>query len=481
VTITLAVSVISGFLFLIVAVLNSVFVVLFCLQKLSFYLATHLISTSALVWKATIWFTVAGAITYVAQAFLFLREFWPHIEFPGAHRTQTTTSFVPPPINFMRIGLYDEYETLGNNCIRILELLPSDDSQPVSCRLHRASLKNLPRYEALSYTWGTEKPDCVISIDGKRFMIPRNLYNALRVFQPSLATESRWIWIDALCINQEDSSERVEQVLKMSLIYSGSWRLLIWLGVEADDSAWAVAAITEFGKSACEGEAATRIWEEVFMSGQTSLRTQSAVASLLNRSWFRRSWFRRSWIVQEYVLSYDKTRIFYCGDGRFEPADFNNRSATGSLLLKIDRQLDFDSKNVVALRERQPPQLLQDLSILLPSGLEDIGNNILRSYQASRLLSINEQTTDTLSLGFMQLSKVFLLSQSYEDEAQKREVSAYKPSCNPHSCETMTTRRNTPASLQHTLLSQLTLLRGMEATDPRDKIYSLLGLFQNPN
>ena len=55
-------------------------------------------------------------------------------------------------------------------------------------------------------------------------------------------------------------------VLKMCFIYSKSWRLLIWLGSKADDSAWAVAAIIEFLKYICEGEAGTRVWEEVFMS-----------------------------------------------------------------------------------------------------------------------------------------------------------------------------------------------------------------------
>jgi hypothetical protein len=52
----------------------------------------------------------------------------------------------------------------------------------------------------------------------------------------------------------------------MCFIYSKSWRLSIWLGSEADDSAWVVAAIIEFLKYMCEGEAATRVWEEVFKS-----------------------------------------------------------------------------------------------------------------------------------------------------------------------------------------------------------------------
>jgi hypothetical protein len=200
------------------------------------------------------------------------------------------------------------------------------------------------------------------------------------------------------------------------------------------------------------------------------------VAALVNRSWFR-----RSWIVQEYVLSYDRARIFYCGNKQFEPANIHIESETGNLFSKINRQLDFDAKTVVALRERQAPQLLQDLSVLLPSGLEDVSNQVLRSHQASRLLTIGEEVRNTLYFGFTQFFKVFALCQGYENEARKCEDSANEPSCNSHFCETITTRINPPPFLEHTLLSQLTLLRSMEATNPRDKNYSLLGPFQNPN
>jgi hypothetical protein len=126
------------------------------------------------------------------------------------------------------------------------------------------------------------------------------------------------------------------------------------------------------------------------------------VAALVNRSWFR-----RSWIVQEYVLSYDRARIFYCGNKQFEPANIHIESETRNLFSKINGQLDFDAKTVVALRERQAPQLLQDLSVLLPSGLEDVSNQVLRSHQASRLLAIGKEVSNTVYFGFTQLFKAF--------------------------------------------------------------------------
>jgi Heterokaryon incompatibility protein (HET) len=170
------------------------------LQKLALY-PTHLTSTSELVLKAAITWTVVAAIIYAAHFFLFFLQSRPHMIFSGPPRTHPTP-FVPPLINFEGTDPSYTYEKLDTDFIRILEFLPSDDSQPISCYLHQVNLMRLPKYEALSYTWGTDKSDCAISIDGKRFMIRPNIYYALRVFRPPPMAESRWLWIDALCINQ---------------------------------------------------------------------------------------------------------------------------------------------------------------------------------------------------------------------------------------------------------------------------------------
>lgn len=98
----------------------------------------------------------------------------------------------------------------------------------------------------------SEEPDCVILTDGRKFTVQLNLDYVLHVFRPSPTTGSRWLWIDALCINHENFDERQEQVLRMGHIYSSSQNLLIWLGVEADDSPWAIGAITELAEGVGE-------------------------------------------------------------------------------------------------------------------------------------------------------------------------------------------------------------------------------------
>ena len=44
------------------------------------------------------------------------------------------------------------------------------------------------------------------------------------------------IWVDALCINQQDIVERGQEVRRMGLIYRQARNVVIWLGNEARES-----------------------------------------------------------------------------------------------------------------------------------------------------------------------------------------------------------------------------------------------------
>jgi len=71
------------------------------------------------------------------------------------------------------------YAPLGYREIRLITLLPSKDSEKVSCTLHHASLDALPHYETLSYVWGTDDMYGSILVNGKSFGVRRNLWLAL--------------------------------------------------------------------------------------------------------------------------------------------------------------------------------------------------------------------------------------------------------------------------------------------------------------
>jgi hypothetical protein len=134
--------------------------------------------------------------------------------------------------------------------IRLLKLDMSGPVNDIHCELQVASLDEQPEYEALSYTWGgfaLEKLE--ISISNRSFLVTRNLFYALRnLKQPFTAvpTLTRWaleinserylvLWIDAICINQEDVLERNSQVQLMWSIYENASKVRVWLGEESDD------------------------------------------------------------------------------------------------------------------------------------------------------------------------------------------------------------------------------------------------------
>ncbi|KAF8859326.1 heterokaryon incompatibility, partial [Acephala macrosclerotiorum] len=83
-------------------------------------------------------------------------------------------------------------------------------------------------YEALSYVWGESDPPCWILCNGQRKSVTPNLGAALR----RLRYKEKWrlVWIDAICVNQEDLDERSQQVMLMRNIYSPARRVIVWLG-----------------------------------------------------------------------------------------------------------------------------------------------------------------------------------------------------------------------------------------------------------
>jgi len=108
------------------------------------------------------------------------------------------------------------YSHLSENDIRFVVLQAGEPTDPIECTLTVSHLEALPKYEALSYVWGSQANPKAIRLNGEAFYVTKNLHQALIRFQKP--AESRLIWIDALAINQCDNLERNAQVRKMSAI-----------------------------------------------------------------------------------------------------------------------------------------------------------------------------------------------------------------------------------------------------------------------
>ncbi|TKA61266.1 hypothetical protein B0A55_10991 [Friedmanniomyces simplex] len=108
------------------------------------------------------------------------------------------------------------------------------------------------------------------------------------IFVPRPPTQ--WLWIDAICINQQDMAERAEQVSRMADIYRRSECLEVWLGEFSSDRA----------EEALELELVEALRTGTCLPGR-EMDLGWAVGQFLLRPWFR-----RRWVVQEYRLSHNR-------------------------------------------------------------------------------------------------------------------------------------------------------------------------------
>ncbi|RYP14370.1 hypothetical protein DL765_006415 [Monosporascus sp. GIB2] len=211
--------------------------------------------------------------------------------------------------------------------IRLLSLQPGEFSDPIRITLRhtvipagtrrsrRIPLANdseaksqkypaYPSYETLSYAWGsTDNPKPIIvdgaANDANTIFVTQNLDVALRHLR--LTGESRTLWIDAICIDQNNVAERGHQVSKMTNIYARASQVLIWLGPEEDDSDHAMRLLDYLGRRFVLDVAEPKLRPSNVGRSELELadlgaplryseRDIRAIGLLFSRPWFKRLW-----------------------------------------------------------------------------------------------------------------------------------------------------------------------------------------------
>jgi hypothetical protein len=179
------------------------------------------------------------------------------------------------------VSLYGDCPlTQKDHNIRVLRLRPSAvESAQLECEIFGSYLGSDRKphpYEALSYVWGSPADTVSLRLNGHRFEVTANLHAALLHLRNPFI--DRYLWIDALCINQKDDGEKEQQIQHMYEIYGNATRVLVWLGV-ADDTS---DQVFEDIRAAAQRQGAYSL---------TDVR-QRAVFHLLGRPWFQRIWVR---------------------------------------------------------------------------------------------------------------------------------------------------------------------------------------------
>lgn len=183
---------------------------------------------------------------------------------------------------------------------------------------HELSPFRLP-FEALSYTWGDTKISRKIFVRTEysyaTLLITQNLFEALQALRDR--RKPRALWIDAICIDQNNIQERSSQVAEMDLIYRYAKRVVVWLGQPSSESSLALRALQNLGQQIQITKDNTGVFASPGYNKEFACyRSEGVIFDQVTKnainSLFQRPWFRRLWILQEIQLA-GPYSIILCG------------------------------------------------------------------------------------------------------------------------------------------------------------------------
>jgi Heterokaryon incompatibility protein (HET) len=186
------------------------------------------------------------------------------------------------------------HQQLGPGQIRLLRIHRRTAQQPfrLRCEFVFVSVDAVPPYEAISHAWGSRSTfkDIVLN-DVHRSPVPSRVHRLLRHRRSFVS--SKLIWIDAICIDQNNSREREKQVQMMGEIFSKASRVLAWLASpeEAPKSGLLVQSSRD-----------VRLGLEHGLPSQLFTYILRRDHLVVLRDFFSNPWFSRVWMVQEVAL-----------------------------------------------------------------------------------------------------------------------------------------------------------------------------------
>lgn len=180
--------------------------------------------------------------------------------------------------------------------IRLITISAGQFDDPLMCTISHRNLElyNTFEYETISYCWGDAAQRKVIALNSHNISVPSSSAAALRCVR--LCHSERTVWLDAICINQNDIEERSRQVAMMGAIYRNGARNLIYLGDE--EVGEAINSIAAILKDATETEGSfARLRNELgaWQYSSTGIKVEYNTQSLLR--FYGIPWFRSVYLI----------------------------------------------------------------------------------------------------------------------------------------------------------------------------------------
>jgi len=175
--------------------------------------------------------------------------------------------------------------------IRILNLEPRGGWSSIKASLQPVKFLDRPHYTALSYAWGTKEADHKLWIGQGTVSLRDNLFHALDSMTVSDTPLS--LWVDAVCIDQDNSQEKNLQVPMMAFIYRRVKEVIVWLGVHKLPSTFAKVDLDHLSAELSQA----RILEPDKFNSLWEI-----LEPWLYRLIYEEYW-KRLWIIQEICLA----------------------------------------------------------------------------------------------------------------------------------------------------------------------------------
>ena len=409
------------------------------------------------------------------------------------------------------------YLDLAEGQIRLLSLRGCSGSDEVDGDLLIASLDDQVDYKALSYVWGNARDTKPIRLCGQPFHVTVNLESALRNLRPT--DRPCTLWVDAVCINQRNVSERNKQVSLMDQIYTRATHVVVWLGQCSESRELAIDAIEKFGSNK------DLHWIPQAASGALSPDSHNADSQqdhFTHLTFFLTDpWWKRVWTLQEFVLA--REIRFLCGRLSLTLESLYNfivsynshvdkccrqlenweqlgdafRSASSTMLMRAKIEHYMDRKEIrsltVKLEVKQKSFILQNITQGNWSTALFAKQHKVKSLLQDEVSSLSEKRTRFLDL----MLKEEVVNPTEATEQQKKPSipaqlqkqvfglaeSVLRLLVDPKNLDTSVigygeATQDLPKSLNE-LLDLIYAQSFRECRDPRDKIYGFLGLAVN--
>ncbi|KAG4435095.1 hypothetical protein IFR05_009422 [Cadophora sp. M221] len=184
------------------------------------------------------------------------------------------------------------------------------------------SLDDKLDFTALSYVWGDPAGVSPVQINGWELLVTRNLDIALRHLAYKDIAPA--LWVDSICINQNDDEEKGDQVGRMRHIFSSASRVINWIGEATQKSDLVAEAIYAFEDEICRKSNVPK-HERYDLLEYMDFDTESELIGFLNTVFLsnpslahmslydilkdllavltQRGWWYRVWVVQELVVA----------------------------------------------------------------------------------------------------------------------------------------------------------------------------------